>query len=381
MDAALEQLRSLATQADSADRHKVLDAIRDLQLQLETPHDTLSRFSGLQLEITAARIGVDLGIFKTLAESARPLGAAALSSQTNAAPLVTGRILRYLASVGMIQEVSQDSFAANAITKTLAQPGYEGGVRHFFDNVGPVLQAFPDFLAEIRYQDVSSATNSAFQRAFATDLPAFAWLPTRPERFAPLQQVMTVHGVVGAPWFSVFPFEEELGDFAGPSVFVDVGGGFGHQCLALLTAFPRLRGKIILQDLPQTFEQIPFKLDGVEPTPHNFFEPQPVKGARFYYLRNILHDWPDDKCVAILQQLIAAFGPDSQILIDEMVLPDSGVTWEATTLDLTLMASLGSCERTTAQWHGLLDAAGLKILCIDTYHARRQDSIIQCIPK
>ncbi|TGJ83905.1 hypothetical protein E0Z10_g4849 [Xylaria hypoxylon] len=381
MDEALDQLRDLATQADGVDRHKVLDAIRDLQLQLETPHDTLSRFSGLQLEIAAARIGVDLDIFKTLEENAQPLSTAVLSSKTNAAPLVMSRLLRYLASVGMIQEVSRDNFAANAITKTLAQPGYEGGIRHFFDNIGPVLQSFPDFLAETKYQDVSNATNSAFQKAFSTDLPAFVWLPTKPERFAPLQQVMTVQGTAGVPWFSVFPFEKELGDFADTDVFVDVGGGFGHQCLALLAAFPGLRGKIILEDLPQTFEQIPFKLDGIEPKPHNFFEPQPVKGARFYYLRNILHDWPDDKCIAILQPLIAAFGPASQIIIDEMVLPDSGVSWEATTIDLTLMASFGSRERTTAQWHALLDAAGLKVLRIDTYQARRQDSIIQAIPK
>lgn len=294
---------------------------------------------------------------------------------------MVGRILRYLASAGMIQEVAQDSFAANAITKTLAQPGYEGGIRHFFDNVSPVLQAFPGFLAEIKYQDVLSATNSAFQKAFPTDLPAFMWLPTQPERFGPLQQVMTVQGAAGAPWFSVFPFEKELGSFAGANAFVDVGGGFGHQSLGLLATFPALRGKIVLEDLPQTFEQIPFKLDGIEPKPHDFFQPQPVKGARFYYLRNILHDWPDDKCVAILQQLIAAFGPDSQILIDEMALPDVGVPWEATAVDITLMASLGSRERTTSEWHALLDAAGLKVLRITMYHARRQDSIIQAILK
>ncbi|KAI0551864.1 S-adenosyl-L-methionine-dependent methyltransferase [Xylaria curta] len=367
MDSVLAQLRTLISQADSAGRHKILDEIRELQLQLETPHDTLSRLSGLQLELTAARIGADLGIFKILDKSEQPLSTIMLSGQTNAAPLVLGRILRYLASVGMIQEVAQDSFAANAITKTLAQPGYEG--------------AFPDYLSEIQYQDVSNATNSAFQKAFSTDLPAFAWLPTQPERFAPLQQVMTVQGASGVPWFSVFPFEKELGIFTGAHAFVDIGGGFGHQSLALLKAFPELHGKIVLEDLPQTFEQLPFQLDGIEPKPHDFFDAQPVKGARFYYLRNILHDWPDDKCVAILQQLVNASGPDSQILIDEMVLPDSGASWEATTIDLTLMASFGSRERTTAQWHALLDIAGLKILRVDTYQARRQDSIIQAIAK
>lgn len=46
-DTLLERLKTLAVQANSDGRHKVLDFIRTLQLSLETPHDMLSRFSGL----------------------------------------------------------------------------------------------------------------------------------------------------------------------------------------------------------------------------------------------------------------------------------------------------------------------------------------------
>lgn len=81
------------------------------------------------------------------------------------------------------------------------------------------------------------------------------------------------------------------------------------------------------------------------------------------------------------KQLIVAFGPQSQILIDDMVLPDAGVPWEAATIDLTMMASLGSRERTLREWYDLLDQAGLKGLQVYTYLPRRQDSIIQAVPK
>lgn len=47
MDSLFAQIEALAVQADTAGRHKVLDLLRSLQLKLETPHDTLSRFSGL----------------------------------------------------------------------------------------------------------------------------------------------------------------------------------------------------------------------------------------------------------------------------------------------------------------------------------------------
>ncbi|KAI3396486.1 hypothetical protein diail_12106 [Diaporthe ilicicola] len=384
MDSLLAQIQTLALQADTAGRHKVLDFMHSLQVKLETPHDTLSRFSGMHLEITAARIAQDLDIFQTLAEAKSPMTAKELAAKKGASPMLVGRILRYLASVGMIQENGPDAFTASEVTMTLAQPGYRGGVYHFFDNCGPVFQALPSFLAERNYQDVTDAANTAFQKAFPTDLPAFMWLPTQPERLGPLQQIMTVQGASGIPWFTIFPFERETSGFGGKHVLVDVGGGFGHQSAALLDAFPYLDGRLVLQDLPQALEHLPPGMSvpkGIEKMPHDFFREQPVKNARFYYLRQIIHDWPDDRSIEILKSLIPALGPESQILIDDMVLPDSGVSWEAATIDLTMMASLGSRERTLKEWHSLLNQAGLKVLHIYTYIPRRQDSIIQAVPK
>lgn len=155
-----------------------------------------------------------------------------------------------------------------------------------------------------------------------------------------------------------------------------MGGGFGHQCAALLAAFPELRGKLVLQELPQTLAQLTPQLDGVDLVAQDFFPAQQVREARFYYL----HDWPDEKCIVILEHLVAVLGPLSQILIDEMVLPDTGVPWEAAAIDLTMMASLGSRERTVKEWYGLLEAAGLRVVNIYTYVPRRQDSIIQVVP-
>jgi demethylsterigmatocystin 6-O-methyltransferase len=98
-------------------------------------------------------------------------------------------------------------------------------------------------------------------------------------------------------------------------------------------------------------------------------------------MRNILHDYPDDKCLMILKNLTTAMSKESVILIDDMVLPDSKVHWQAAQLDLVLMASLASVERTKAHWQALLDSAGLKIINIYTYTLSLQDSIIAVVPK
>lgn len=150
-----------------------------------------------------------------------------------------------------------------------------------FDTIGPVLQELPDFLAETKYADITQNDKTALQKAFNTELPGFIWFPNQAERFGHFQQVMTVQRAGAVSWLSAFPFKEELGDFQGETVFVDVGGGFGHQSLSVKGAFPDVKGKIVLQDLPQTLQFVP-PMDDIEVMPHNFFEPQVVKGNAMF---------------------------------------------------------------------------------------------------
>ena len=102
-------------------------------------------------------------------------------------------------------------------------------------------------------------------------------------------------------------------------------------------------------------------------------------GARIYYMRSIIHDWPDEKAVEILRNTISALGPDSVILIDDRVLPNAGVHWYATALDVTMMAGLASQERTVEQWNSLTETAGLKIQSTYTYSSSYH-CIMECVP-
>jgi len=95
---------------------------------------------------------------------------------------------------------------------------------------------------------------------------------------------------------------------------------------------------------------------------HDFFTPQPIKGARIYYLRFILHDWPDDRCRVILQHLKSAMEPGySKLLLNEAVLTDQQASWQHTSLDIHMMALAASQERTETQWRELISSAGLRI--------------------
>ena len=55
-------------------------------------------------------------------------------------------------------------------------------------------------------------------------------------------------------------------------------------------------------------------------TAYNFFEPQPIKGAAVYFLRYIIHDWPDDSARKILKQARLAAASHSKLIVVEKVI-------------------------------------------------------------
>lgn len=74
-------------------------------------------------------------------------------------------------------------------------------------------------------------------------------------------------------------------------------------------------------------------------------------------------------------------GPDSVILIDEMILPDRNVHWHSTQIDLTMMAALASVERTQTHWAKLLDSVGLKVANTYVYTPSLYESIMTVVHK
>lgn len=143
-----------------------------------------------------------------------------------------------------------------------------------------MFQELPDYLAETKYKNITDNGKTVLQKVYNTDLPGFVWFPSQPKRFAYFQQVMTVQRAGALDWLSVFPVEKEIGAWSAQqnkALFVDIGGGFGHQCLAFKVKYPRLSGRVILQEIPQTLQHVQ-PMENVETMVQNFFEPQAIKG-------------------------------------------------------------------------------------------------------
>ena len=85
-------------------------------------------------------------------------------------------------------------------------------------------------------------------------------------------------------------------------------------------------------------------------------------------MRGILHNWPDERCREIFRNLIPAMRKDySKLLINDMVIPNESAHWISTSLDLVMMATFPTCERTEKQWRALIASVGLKVVKIWTF--------------
>lgn len=175
---------------------------------------------------------------------------------------------------------------------------------------------------------------------------------------------------VGTPWFDVPAIMNAVfGDAKSGKedvLLVDVGGAGGEDLLAFHKAQPSLPGRLMLQDLPTSIDSLDaatFAQQGVEIMGHDFFTPQPVRGAKAYYLKVVLHDWPDAQCSEILTQLRSAMTTGySRILLDEIIVPDEKAPWVVTSLDLLMMEVHSAQERREKQWRALVDGVeGLRI--------------------
>ena len=160
-----------------------------------------------------------------------------------------------------------------------------------------------------------------------------------------------------------YPVEEKFqqADENAP-LLVDVGGGLGFDVSEFHDRFLNLRGQLILQDLPAAIDNVKDLSSDIKVMKYDFFTPQPIKGARAYYLRQILHDWPDKQSRQILEIIRDAMSPESVLLINENDMPAENAALYSANIDLSMMALFSSLERTQAQWVELVESAGFDVV-------------------
>lgn len=232
----------------------------------------------------------------------------------------------------------------------------------------------PEFLASINYASPGDALAGPWQYAMQTDQHHFQWLESHPQLQAAFNSVMGAQKMIRTEqWFEYYPVSEKLNVESPDGVLlVDIGGGQGHDLIDFHVRHPNLPGKLILQDLPVVIKGVKEPLPlGIESQEYDFFNPQPVKGARAYYLRTVLHDWPDKQALEILKIIREAMGDESVLLVNEGCMAETGVSLFKAQVDFDMMTLFASLERTEEQWKALLKESGFKI--VGTYKPKAFD--------
>ncbi|KAI0182297.1 S-adenosyl-L-methionine-dependent methyltransferase [Xylaria flabelliformis] len=151
---------------------------------------------------------------------------------------------------------------------------------------------------------------------------------------------------------------------------VDIGGGWGPVCIGLAKAYPNIN--FVVQDFEDVVtegpDHVPAELEGrIKFQSYNFLEQvQPITDATVYYMRAILHNWPDPYCVKILKHIIPSLDKDAHILVQDWVLGDPWTLPAYTekyfrSWDLNMTTFFGSRERTFADWEKLIKKADDKL--------------------
>ncbi len=316
---------------------------------LAPPPETLLRMMTSYWASQAVYVAAKLGIADLLAEG--PVACDTLAAATGSHAPSLYRLLRTLASAGVFTESAPGHFAITP-TAALLRSGTPDSMRSLaIIYAEECYQAWGDMLHAIRTGE------PAFEHHYG--MPAFEYFARHPEVGQVFNEAMIgyTHRVASA---AVAAY-----DFSPFAVVVDVGGGHGALLAAILRAHPAARG--ILFDLPHVMEGAAGFLeeagvaDRCERAGGDFFTAVPA-GGDAYVLSQILHDWDDERCLAILRQCRRAIREDGKVLVVELVLPPGEEPSFGKWLDVHMLAmTSGGKERTEAEYAALFAATGFAL--------------------
>jgi hypothetical protein len=155
-------------------------------------------------------------------------------------------------------------------------------------------------------------------------------------------------------------------DFSGITTLVDVAGGHGHVLTSILRQYPAMRG--VLFDLEHVIAGAGPLLESsgvanrVNTATGDFFEAVPPDGDA-YIMKNIIHDWDDDRALPILANIRKAFDGrrDGRVILLEAVIPPGNEPDFGKLIDLEMLLMPGGRERTAEEFASLFERAGFEL--------------------
>jgi O-methyltransferase domain/Dimerisation domain len=309
----------------------------------------LRMIQGLHIS-RAVYVAARLGIADLLADG--PRSSAQLAQLTGAHAPSLYRVLRVLAALKVLREQPRGHFALTPLGDRL-RTNVPGSLRNWAtltDSVGG-LRPFDRILDSVM-------TGEAGLK-LAYDDTWIDFLTKNPTAAVNFQAAMSERTAAFAPSVA------NTYDFSQMRRVVDVGGGRGTLLAGILAVRTHLQGVVF--DLPEGLAGATETLraagvaDRCAIESGDFFVAVP-SGADGYLLANVLHDWDDERSVALLRNFRRAMYGDSRVLIVERVIfSDAEQSIPTLLSDLNMLVLTGGQERTEEEYARLLASADLRL--------------------
>lgn len=260
--------------------------------------------------------------------------------------------MRALAGFGIFSQDSAGRFELAPLGEFLRSDttgSMHDAALFFGDDLGPnVIQLF--------LESVKTGESAIHHLAGGREL--FRWLQSDPERTKLFNSVMNSFSILHITGLM------EAYDFSAAKKIVDVGGGHGKIISEILRKNPSMSGALF--DLPHAFEGGKKAIaqaglsDRCEVISGDFFVSVPT-GADTYVLSRVIHDWDDEKTVAILKVVRRAIVPGGKLILLETLVRSDGATIYPLLSDLNMLLVTGGSERTEEEYRALYRAAGFEL--------------------
>jgi O-methyltransferase domain len=301
---------------------------------------------------SALWVVAELGVADLLKNGPRPVAELAIETKTNDGALY--RTLRLLAMAGIFAETEPRHFALTPAAELL-RSDMQGSLRDAI-----VWLADPMHL-RVASHFLHSVKSGEPTVEHMTGKPAFEYFAEQPVEFDRFHRAMTtmsamaIHAVLDVYDFSPF------------STIVDVAGGHGYVICEILRKYPNLHG--ILFDLADVVTGGEHRIcelameSRCRTVAGDFFQSVPL-GGDLYLMKNIIHDWAEERALVILRNCHAALRgkPNGKLVLLELVIPPGNVPHMSKILDIEMLFFPGGCERTQQEYAELFAKAGFRLI-------------------
>src|SRR5688572_29090733 len=294
-------------------------------------------------------VAAELGLADHLA--AGPRSAEELAGPTGTHAPSLHRLMRTLGNLGVLTQGPDGRFGLTPLGEAL-RTGAPGSARSTILTVAS--ETFSRAMGELKYSVQTG--RRGFDKAFGEEF--FDFLAKDADAASRFSETMIgIHGMEPAAVAEAY-------DFSGVETLLDVGGASGHMLATILERHPSTRG--VLYDLPHVVTDAPALLaargvaERVTIAGGSFFEHVPA-GGDAYILSHIVHDWDEEKCLALLGHVRRAMKPGGRLLIVEMVLPEGDAPHPGKMFDMVMLVIPGGQERTAEEYRALLARAGFRL--------------------